>query len=141
MVTFHNLMEISAPLPNPVVTIGNFDGVHLGHLEIFRRVKQSARELNGVSVVITFKPHPLKVVHSTKKIQLINTYAEKEILIEASGIDHLLIIPFDPEFALVTAREFVTDVLVGRIGMKRLIIGYDYNFGRNREGNVTLLQQ
>ena len=141
MIIFRALTEIVAPLPNPAVTIGNFDGVHLGHREIFRRVKQAAREQGGVSVVVTFAPHPLKVVPTTKQVQLINTCAEKETLIAASGVDYLLVIPFDAAFAALTPREFVTDVLVGRIGVKRLIIGHDYAFGRNREGNATLLQQ
>jgi riboflavin kinase / FMN adenylyltransferase len=141
MVIFRSLAEITTPLVNAVATIGNFDGVHLGHREIFRRVKQAARELGGLSVVITFVPHPLKVVSSAKQLRLINTYAEKELLIEASGVDYLVIIPFDEQFATVTARQFVEQVLVGTLGVQRLIIGYDYAFGRNREGNVDLLQR
>jgi riboflavin kinase/FMN adenylyltransferase len=141
MITFRALTEIRRPLPNPVVTIGNFDGVHLGHREIFRRVKQAASECGGVSVVITFAPHPLKVVKSSRHLQLINTCAEKELLIAASGIDYLLIIPFDAQFAALTAREFVSSVLVKTIGVKRLVIGYDYAFGRQREGDVAVLQR
>jgi riboflavin kinase/FMN adenylyltransferase len=141
MIIFKHISEIKEKLPHPVVTIGNFDGVHLGHREIFRRVKRRAAELGGVSVVITFVPHPLRVIKSSKKLLLINTYEEKELLIEASGIDYLLEIPFDAEFAAISATEFVTGVLLGVIGMESLIIGYDYSFGRNREGNVALMQQ
>jgi len=141
MIIYKNLADIREKLPNAVVTIGNFDGVHLGHREIFRRVKQTAAELGGVSVVVTFVPHPLKVLAPGKSPQLINTYAEKELLIEASGIDYLIEIPFDEELAAISAREFIRTVLVDRIGVKKLVIGYDYAFGRNREGDVALLKR
>ena len=141
MIIYKNLADIREKLPNAVVTIGNFDGVHLGHREIFRRVKQTAAELGGVSVVVTFVPHPLKVLAPGKSPQLINTYAEKELLIEASGIDYLIEIPFDEELAAISAREFIRTVLVDRIGVQKLVIGYDYAFGRNREGDVALLKR
>ncbi|WP_243371834.1 bifunctional riboflavin kinase/FAD synthetase [Geotalea sp. SG265] len=134
-----DLAEITEPLRNAVVTVGNFDGVHLGHREIFRRVKSTAADSGGVSVVVTFIPHPLKVLAPEKSPRLINTYAEKETLIEACGLDYLVEIPFDRRFAAMPARDFVAEVLVGKLGMKTLIIGYDYAFGRNREGNVSLL--
>jgi len=136
---FRALEEIAAPLPNPVVTLGNFDGVHIGHREIFRRVRQEAKRIGGTSVVVTFHPHPLKVLHVGKEIRLINTYAEKELLLEASGVDCLVIIPFDATFATIDPRTFIRDILVGRIGVHTLFIGYDYAFGRNREGRVPLL--
>jgi len=139
MIIYRSFEEISAPLRAPVVTIGNFDGVHLGHREIFRRVKQSARDIGGVSVVITFDPHPLRVVRSTRELRLINTLEEKITLIEASGIDYLIIIPFDAGFASIPSREFIEKYLVGIVGVKKLIIGYDYAFGRNREGNFSML--
>jgi riboflavin kinase/FMN adenylyltransferase len=128
-------------LKNPVATIGNFDGVHMGHRQIFRKLKQFAKDLDGVSVVITFFPHPLKVLSSGKQLSLISTYEEKELLLQASGIDYLVVIPFTEQFAALTAREFVSDILVRKIGIKKLIIGYDYAFGRNREGNIGLLRQ
>jgi riboflavin kinase/FMN adenylyltransferase len=140
MEIIRDLSDIRA-LKNPVATIGNFDGVHMGHRQIFRKLKQAAKDLDGVSVVITFFPHPLKVLPSGKKLLLISTYEEKELLIEASGIDYLIVIPFTEQFAALTAREFVSDVLVRQIGIKKLIIGYDYAFGRNREGNIGLLRQ
>src|SRR5512138_4041107 len=119
MIVYRSIEQITAPLPNPVVTIGNFDGVHLGHREIFRRLKESAREISGVSVVVTFDPHPLRVVASNRAVTLINTLAEKVTLIDASGLDYLLIIPFDQAFAAVAATEFVERVLVATIGVKR----------------------
>ncbi|MEI8355283.1 MAG: bifunctional riboflavin kinase/FAD synthetase [Deltaproteobacteria bacterium] len=136
-----NVEEIPAKLLNPAVTIGNFDGVHLGHREIFRRVKKSAAELVGDSVVITFIPHPLKVLAPDRGFRLITTYEEKERLIEASGVGYLVTIPFTREFAAVSAEAFVRGILLQKIGMKKLIIGYDYAFGRNREGDVTLLRR
>lgn len=139
MIIHRCFSEITTPLANPVVTIGNFDGVHLGHREIFRRLKQAAREIEGVSVVITFDPHPLRVVKSTREIRLINTLEEKITLIAASGIDYLIIVPFDAEFASIPSTEFIEKYLVGIIGTKKLIIGYDYAFGRNREGNFAML--
>ncbi|WP_224962044.1 bifunctional riboflavin kinase/FAD synthetase [Geomonas subterranea] len=141
MVIFRSVSEIKEKLRHPVVTIGNFDGVHLGHREIFRRVKELARETGGVSVVITFVPHPLKVVAAHKEVRLITTSREKEALIEGSGIDYLLEIPFDRTFAAMPASEFVQRVLVDAIGMERLVIGYDYAFGRGREGDVGLLRE
>jgi len=140
MIVYRSFSEITAQLRNPVVTIGNFDGVHLGHREIFRRLKQSAREIGGVSVVITFDPHPLRVVTSEKNIRLINTLEEKITLIEASGVDYLIIIPFSTEFASIPSAEFIEKYLVGIIGTKKLVIGYDYAFGRNREGGFEMLR-
>lgn len=141
MVIFRAISDITEKLRRPVVTIGNFDGVHLGHREIFRRVRGLARELGGVSVVVTFVPHPLKVVAAHQEVRLITTSREKEALIEGSGIDYLLEIPFDKEFAAMPAAEFVRRVLVDAIGLERLVIGYDYAFGRGREGDVGLLRE
>jgi riboflavin kinase/FMN adenylyltransferase len=140
MEIIRNLSHLRA-LRNPVATIGNFDGVHLGHRQIFRQLKKAAADLGGVSVVITFAPHPLKVLPSRKKLCLISTYEEKELLLDASGIDYLVVIPFTKHFAALTAKEFVSDILVRKLGIKKLIIGYDYAFGRNREGNIGLLRQ
>jgi len=139
MLVIRSIQDIPAGLASPVATIGNFDGVHRGHREIFNRVRDAATECCGMAVVITFEPHPLTVVPSRTKIDLITTAAEKEALIGAAGIDLLLVIPFTPEFSRIAAREFVSGVLVNRLGLKRLVIGYDYAFGRNREGNTDLL--
>jgi riboflavin kinase/FMN adenylyltransferase len=141
MVIFKNISEIKEKLLHPVVTIGNFDGVHLGHREIFRRVRELARARDGVSVVITFVPHPLQVISPGTGVKLITSPKEKETLIEASGIDYLLEIPFNLDFASISAEQFVEGILVGAIGMEHLVIGYDYAFGRGREGNVTLLRR
>lgn len=141
MKIIRNLDDIRGKLTNAVVTIGNFDGVHLGHRRIFHLVRDAAAAVDGVSVVITFIPHPLKLVPSLKSLRLITPYAEKERLVEASGVDYLLVIPFTEQFAAVSAPDFIYRILLGLIGMKKLIIGYDYAFGRNREGNVALLRK
>lgn len=136
-----DLNDITAPFPAAVVTIGNFDGVHLGHREIFRLVVRRAEELRGTSVVYTFVPHPLKILAPERAPRLINTYAEKERLIEASCIDVLICAPFSVDTAAIPAERFVEEILVGKIGVRHLVIGYDYAFGRNREGNVELLRR
>jgi riboflavin kinase/FMN adenylyltransferase len=139
MIIYRSLDEIGGKLRNAAVTIGNFDGVHLGHREIFRRVLDLSARLDGVSVVITFKPHPLKVLAPGRDFRLITTYEEKERLIAESGIDCLVALPFSRRLASFPAGDFVRDLLVGRIGMKGMIVGYDYAFGRNREGDASLL--
>ncbi|HKL48707.1 MAG TPA: bifunctional riboflavin kinase/FAD synthetase, partial [Desulfuromonadales bacterium] len=136
-----DLSELSVPLENTVVTIGNFDGVHLGHREIFRRVVTRAHRIGGTSVVFTFVPHPLKVLDPQRAPRLINSYAEKERLIEASCIDVLVCAPFSREFAAMSASRFVEEILVGKLGVRHMIVGYDYAFGRHREGDLPFLQR
>lgn len=133
--------ELAEALPEAVVTIGNFDGVHLGHREIFRRVVLRARQRGGTAVVLTFVPHPLKVLAPERAPRLINTYAEKERLIAASCIDVLICAPFDQALAALPAERFVREILVERIGVKELLVGYDYAFGKGREGNIDLLRE
>jgi riboflavin kinase / FMN adenylyltransferase len=140
MIIFKSISDIKEKLRHPAVTIGNFDGVHLGHREIFRRVRELAHAAGGVSVVVTFVPHPLQVLSPGTGVKLITSPREKESLIEASGIDYLLEIPFDAAFAGLSAREFVERILVGAIGMEQLVVGYDYAFGRGREGDLPLLR-
>ncbi len=140
MLVFRSIEEIREKLPGAVVTIGNFDGIHLGHREIFRRVRARAAERSGTSVVVTFIPHPLKVLAPELALPLISTYAEKETLIGASAIGCLVTIPFTRAFAALSAREFVADILVARIGVRRLVIGHDYAFGRGREGDEETLR-
>lgn len=141
MKIIRDLRDLRAPLPGAVVTIGNFDGVHLGHREIFRRVVRRAGEIGGTSVVVTFVPHPLRLLAPERAPRLINTYAEKERLIEASCIDVLLCLPFTREMAALSAERFVAKVLVEKIGVRELIVGYDYAFGRGREGDVEFLRR
>lgn len=135
-----NLKKITSPYPNAVVTIGNFDGVHIGHQALFREVIQKSDEIDGASVAITFEPHPSRVLHSNSRPPLITLYKPKIELIEKTGIDVLVCIPFTPEFAETSARDFVEDLLVRRIGMKAIVVGKDYTYGKSREGTVESLK-
>ncbi|MBW2096978.1 MAG: bifunctional riboflavin kinase/FAD synthetase [Deltaproteobacteria bacterium] len=136
----HDLAELQSPLRNPVLTIGNFDGVHRGHLALFERVKIRARAIGGVSVVMTFQPHPLKIMKPEKAPPLITPTQQKLALIAQSGIHTILCLQFDETFAAISAEDFVQDILVEKIGVKELVVGYDYTFGHNRTGNIELLR-
>jgi riboflavin kinase / FMN adenylyltransferase len=132
--------HIQKPFNKAVITIGNFDGVHIGHQALFHEVIEKAGEIGGTAVAMTFDPHPLRVINHNKTLSLITLGDQKLELISASGIDVLICIPFTPEFADMSARSFIEDLLVKRIGVKAIIAGNDYTFGRNREGNVNLLK-
>lgn len=132
--------DFSRPLAErSVVTIGNFDGVHRGHREIFRRVARTAVAEQALSVVVTFAPHPLQVLNPSRTPLLITTPAQKRALIAENDLDLLVVIPFSPAFAAIPAERFVREVLVSGLGMRHLVIGHDYAFGRGREGNEALL--
>jgi len=124
-----------------VVTIGNFDGVHKGHLEIFRHLKDRARRLDLPTVVVTFEPHPLKVLAPDKAPELITTFEQKARLIADSRIDCLVVVPFTTEFSRTSAEEFVRNTLCDSLGMRHIVIGHDYAFGRGREGNYLTLEK
>lgn len=124
-----------------VVTIGNFDGVHLGHVELFRRLKASSHSHNLPSVAVTFEPHPLKVLAPESAPGLITTFEQKVALISDAGVDCLAVVPFTIEMSQMTAESFVTKVLCESLGMRHLIIGHDYAFGRGREGNYETLER
>jgi len=128
-------------LKNPAVTIGNFDGVHRGHQALFQRVKHWAGELKGESVVITFNPHPLEVLFPAKALSFITTHKQKLDLIASCGMDATIVIPFSREFSHISARDFVVDILVGKLGIKAIVVGYDYRFGHSREGDIDFLRQ
>ena len=134
-----DLSQLDEPLVRTVLTIGNFDGVHLGHREIFRRVVNKASELQGTSVVVTFEPHPLRLLAPEKAPLRLNTQEEKVRLIGASCIDILVVLRFDCRLAEMSAEAFVRDILVGKLGVMHLIVGYDYAFGRDRRGDTAFL--
>jgi riboflavin kinase/FMN adenylyltransferase len=136
---YTDLKDIRIPFPRAHVTIGNFDGVHLGHQKLFDQVVARARQDKGTSVAVTFDPHPLKVL-SPLGIRLLSTTPQKIELIERAGIDVLVIIPFNREVAAITAMDFVDQVLLARIGMKDLVVGYDYAMGKGRQGDTAFLQ-
>ena len=126
---------------NPVLAIGTFDGVHLGHRKIIATLHDRAKTMNGESVIFTFDPHPRKVLNvDEESIRLLTTLDEKIALFEQSGIDHLIIYPFTVEFSRLTYEEFVETVLVGQIHLKFLVVGYDHKFGKNREGDFDFLK-
>ncbi len=127
---------------NPVLTIGTFDGVHLGHRKIIDRLHDLAKTINGESVIFTFDPHPRKVVAPGETtLRLLTTLEEKIVLFKQSGIDHLIIYPFTPEFSRLTYEEFVEQVLVDQIHTKFLVVGYDHKFGKNRQGDFEFLKK
>jgi len=136
-----NLKQINQPYNNAVVTVGNFDGVHLGHNVLFNKVVRTAQNIGGTSVVMTFEPHPAKVFKKDNQYPLSITLLDQKIeLIGESGIDVLICIEFNHDFASISANDFVEKILVNLIGMKVIVIGEDYTFGKNREGNFQLLK-
>jgi riboflavin kinase/FMN adenylyltransferase len=140
MELIRNIEEIREPYKNAVITIGNFDGVHIGHQALFHEVIEKAESLKGTSVAMTFEPHPIRVLKQNGTPPLITLYEQKLELISRSGIDVLICAPFTREFASITAQEFVEDILVSRIGTKAVVVGGDYSFGKNREGNIEVLK-
>jgi len=136
-----NLDNLPKNITNPVITIGNFDGVHWAHQKIFKKIIERARDLRGTSMVITFEPHPVKVMFPEKAKPLITLLEQKKELVINQGIDIFLIIEFTLEFAGISARNFVKDILVDKIGIKEIVVGYDYTFGHNRKGNITVLRE
>jgi riboflavin kinase / FMN adenylyltransferase len=127
---------------NAVITIGTFDGVHLGHQQIIDNLKEEASAAGGESVIITFHPHPRKVVSSViTGVRLINTLAERIELLEKTGIDHLVIVPFTDYFASQSAEEYIKDFLVEKFKPHTIIIGYDHRFGKERSGDYKLMEE
>lgn len=136
--------ELVGSLPdfrNAVITIGTFDGVHKGHQQIISQLKKEARRIDGETVIITFHPHPRKIVSSVPgDIKILNTLNEKIHLLEAAGIDHLVVIPFDHQFANQSAHEYIHYFLYKYFKPACVIIGYDHRFGKGREGDYHLLE-
>lgn len=124
-----------------VVTIGTFDGVHIGHQKIIEKVVQAAKKSNKKSVLLTFFPHPRMVLQKEASIELINTIDERAQLLAKTGLDYLIIHPFSKEFSRLSALDFVRDILVNQLNISKLIIGYDHHFGKNREGNLEQLTE
>ncbi len=140
MKVYRSLEEFVA-IPNAVVTTGTFDGVHIGHQKIISRLNEIAKQINGESVIITFYPHPRLVLFpEDNNLKLINTLEEKIQLLANYGVQHLVIIPFTKEFSRLSSIEFIQQILVNKIGTKKLVIGYDHHFGKNREGSFEHLK-
>ncbi len=137
---YTNISDIPAPFPKAAVTIGNFDGVHLGHQILFSEVVSRAYRNQGTSVAVTFEPHPLKVVRPDIGLKLISTLEQKKELIALANIDVLIILPFTKEFANTPAETFMDEVLRKGIGVQDLVVGYDYAFGKSRQGDIPFLK-
>ncbi len=141
MKLIQDLHQIKKPFKNAVISIGNFDGVHIGHQALFHEVIEKADAMGGTSIAMTFEPHPIRVLKKNNNPPLITLYEQKIELISNSDIDVLICVPFTHEFAAISARSFVEDILVNQIGMKAIVVGKDYTFGRNREGSIDLLKE
>ncbi len=141
MKVYHSLEEFQK-IDNAIVTQGTFDGVHMAHRAILAQVNMLAEEMGGESVLITYDPHPRMVLFpDDHNLQLLNTLEEKISLLEAQGLKHLLVLPFTKNFSRMSSLEFIRDILVNAIGTKKLVIGYNHRFGKNREGSFEHLKE
>ncbi|MCH2034214.1 MAG: bifunctional riboflavin kinase/FAD synthetase [Tenacibaculum sp.] len=140
METVHSIFDFT-PTHETYVTIGTFDGVHIGHQKIIKDLVKQASENNKKSALLTFFPHPRMVLQKDASIELINTINERIDLLEKTGLDYLIIHPFSKEFSRLSAMDFVRDILVNQLRVSKLIIGYDHHFGKNREGNIEQLTE
>ena len=134
------LENITQPFKNAVITIGNFDGVHIGHQALFHEVIEKAHAIDGTSIAMTFDPHPIRVLKRNNTPPLITLQEQKSELIERSGMQVLICISFTKQFASLSAEDFIKNLLIDKIGMKAIIVGGDYTFGKNREGNLAVLK-
>ncbi|WP_297515176.1 bifunctional riboflavin kinase/FAD synthetase [Flavobacterium sp.] len=135
MKTYSNIADFPKTI-GTVLTLGTFDGVHLGHTKILNKITEAAKIMDLESVVLTFHPHPRSVLQTDTPMHLLSCIDEKSNLISNAGIDHLVIHPFDKAFSQLTAEEFVTDILVKKFNLKKIVIGYDHRFGKNRTANI-----
>jgi riboflavin kinase/FMN adenylyltransferase len=134
-------LENFKPVKNAVVTSGTFDGVHLGHRKILKRIRSIADEINGETILITFWPHPRLVLYPEEhNLRLLSTFEEKTRLLREFGINHLLTIPFTKEFSELTSEQFIQQILIDTLQTRKLVIGYDHRFGKNREGSFEYLK-
>lgn len=140
MKTYQHIDEFT-PLPNAIVTIGTFDGVHLGHRKIIGKLMELARKTGRETVILSFFPHPRMILHPEDQgLKLITTMEEKALLLADLGIDHLIITPFSRDFSNLSVEEYIREILVNKIGTKKIIIGYDHRFGKDRQGGLKELQ-
>jgi riboflavin kinase/FMN adenylyltransferase len=135
------LEAIQKPFPDTVLTIGNYDGVHLGHQKILSAVVNKAAEIQGTSMVMTFDPHPVKVIAPERNIKLLTTTEEKARLIEATGIQVLLLINFNKEFSGMLPADFIKEVLIKKLRVREVIVGDHYTFGKHKKGTIDLLKK
>jgi len=136
-----DIVSLKKSYPNTVLTIGNYDGVHLGHQKILSMVGKKAEEINGTSMVMTFDPHPVKVIAPEKNVKLLTTPEEKARLIAKMGIDVLLFITFTKEFSQIAPDDFISEILVKKLNIKEVIVGANYSFGKSKKGDIDLLRK
>ena len=141
MEIIRGLEDLKESYPNTVITIGNFDGLHLGHQKIIQTVLQESEDINGTSMVVTFDPHPMKILAPEREIKLLTTPKERERLIRTMGIHVLLCITFNEEFSQLMPDDFIGDILVKKINAKKVIVGQNYAFGKARKGTTELLRR
>lgn len=140
MKIYNHIDEFEA-IPNACVTIGTFDGVHIGHQKIISRLQEVAAQHGGETVILTFFPHPRMILHpDDQNIKLISTLNEKAEKLAEHGIDHLIITPFTRDFSNLSPEEYIREILVNKIGIKQIVIGYDHRFGKDRKGGLEDLQ-
>ncbi len=141
MKVYHNLEDFKN-VNKPIITVGTFDGVHIGHQRILNRLKEIALKTGGETVLLTFFPHPRMILFpDSHGLKLINALNEKIKLLEQFGLDHLIILPFDKEFSQTAPEEYVKRFLIDKINLHTIVIGYDHQFGKNRAGNLALLNK
>lgn len=139
MKVHQSILKFQEKKHSSILTIGTFDGVHIGHQKIIEHLNANKTSKKDKSVILTFFPHPRMVLNADNDIKMLNTIDEKAQLLEKFGLDHLVIQPFTQEFSKLSALEFVRDILVNTLQVKKLVIGYDHHFGKNREGNFEQL--
>jgi riboflavin kinase/FMN adenylyltransferase len=140
MIRHFDIGQFSAK--NPVVTVGIFDGIHLGHRFIIQKLKEAAERRKGESVLVTLWPHPRVILNQVDdSFRLLNTMKEKTGMLEDMGLDHLVVIEFTHEFSRLSSHDFIRDYLVEKIGMRHFVVGYNHRFGRDREGNFDKLKE
>jgi riboflavin kinase/FMN adenylyltransferase len=137
----HRSIDSLPSFRNAVITIGTFDGVHLGHQKIISTLVEEAKKTDGESIIITFDPHPRKIVNHAEHLQLINTLNEKIELLQTKGIDHLVVVPFTRSFSEQPAEVYIQEFLIRLFHPQIIIIGYDHHFGKDRGGNYRLLEE
>tara|TARA_B110000027_G_scaffold52870_1_gene57621 strand:- start:480 stop:1418 length:939 start_codon:yes stop_codon:yes gene_type:complete len=137
----HYNIESYKNIKNPIVTVGTFDGVHFGHQKIIQRLKKIAEKNKGESVLLTFDPHPRKVLFNDQNLKLIHSLKEKIDILENLGLDHLVVYPFTINFSKFTAQQYINELLINTLQTHTLVIGYDHHFGKDREGNIELLKK
>lgn len=138
----HRALDQLPVFKNAVITIGSFDGVHIGHQQIIKRINETAKTINGESVLITFHPHPrLVLAPNNNSLRLITTLNEKAAVLSSYGVDHLVVVPFTKDFSSQSPDEYIENFLVKYFQPKQIIIGYDHKYGKNRAGDITYLKE